>query len=390
VTRSVRNQILVGDVRERLSDLPDHCVDCVITSPPYFQLRNYGVSDQIGLEGTVTEWVDELRLALDGLVRVLRPTGSLWLNLGDTYSRHSKFGASAKSLLLAPERLLLALSDDGWIVRNKVIWAKTNPMPHGVGDRMSNSYDVVYFLTRSPSYFFDLDAIRLPHHSTPASRRGSAYPPERAAAPHWHQHGGGNRGLVAQRERGVVGHELGKNPGDVWSLPAANFSGAHFATFPPNLVERPLLATCPELICDTCGEPFRRLARVRREQTGRTRRPRREQRVLRYSHTYRAIRERGPLLPGCKCGTSVSPGIVLDPFFGAGTVAVVAEKHGRDWIGIEINPRYARIAEERLANEREGRRADGPAVDGTDIVLSAAQPSTSRKETSHDQGSRGV
>ena len=377
MSRVIRNQIVLGDIRDRLSDLPEASIDCVITSPPYYQLRDYGIGGQLGLETSVEGWVDELRLALNGLARVLKPSGSLWLNLGDTYSRHTKYGAPPKGLLLAPERLLLGLSDDGWIVRNKVIWAKTNPMPHCVSDRLTNSYDVIYFLTRSPSYFFDLDAIRLPHRSWATSRSSSTYPPDRASAPLWRQRGGGNRGLTAQKARGVVGHQLGKNPGDVWSLPSANVSGQHFATFPPGLVERPLLATCPELICDACGTPFKRTSRVRREEIGRDRRPRRSApRVLRYASRYTVIRKRGPLLPACTCGTTTQPGIVLDPFFGAGTVGLVAERHGRDWVGIEINPTYAEIAEQRLAEDRKQREADGPPVDGTaHAVVSTAQPS---------------
>lgn len=372
----VRNQILLGDIRERLGDLPDSSIDCVITSPPYYQLRDYGVPGQLGLETSVEGWVDDLRLALKGLVRVLKPAGSLWLNLGDTYSRHAKYGALPKSLMLAPERLLLALAEDGWVVRNKVIWAKTNPMPHSVADRLTNSYDVVYFLTRGSHYFFDLDAIRLPHRSSSKSRHGGVYPPEQASAPLWRQHGGGNRGLAARRARGEVGHELGKNPGDVWQLSAANYRGAHFATFPPGLVERPLLATCPELICDTCATPFRRVSSVRHEERGRRRPPRRETHVLRYSRTYTVVRKRGPLLPGCKCGVPARPGLVLDPFFGAGTVGLVAERHGRDWVGIEINPAYAELAEQRLAAARTDGVPDGPPAGGTTYpVLPAAQPS---------------
>ncbi len=352
----VRNRILLGDVRDRLADLPSATVDCAMTSPPYFQLRDYGVGGQLGLEPTIGSWVDEMRLALNGLARVLKPTGSLWLNLGDTYSRHAKYGATRKSLLLAPERLLLALADDGWIVRNKCIWFKTNPMPHSVGDRLTNSYDVVYFLTRSQSYFFDLDAIRLPHRSSTTARRGGAYPPARASAPIWRQHGGSNRGLAAQKARGETGHELGKNPGDVWQIASASFHGAHFATFPPALVERPLLTTCPELICDECSQPFRRSSKLRREEIGRDRGPRRrEPRVRHYSHRYRVIRERGPLLPGCKCATAARPGVVLDPFFGAGTVGLEAERHGRDWVGIEINPKYVRLANDRIAAFRVNR-----------------------------------
>ncbi len=373
-----RNRILLGDVRDRLVDLPEASIDCVITSPPYFQLRDYGIAGQLGLETSVDGWVDELRLAMSGLARVLKPSGSLWLNLGDTYSRHAKYGAPPKSLLLAPERLLLALSDDGWVVRNKAIWAKTNPMSHSVADRLSNSYDVVYFLTRSPRYFFDLDAIRVPHRSWANGRRSHPYPPAGAGAPSWGKVAG-NRGLPAQRARGEVGHRLGKNPGDVWQLAGASFHGAHFATFPPGLVERPLLATCPELICAHCDTPFKRLTRVRREELGRSRPKRSEPRVLRYRRRYTVIRERGPLLPACKCASGARPGVVLDPFFGAGTVGLVAEQHARDWVGIEINPVYAKLAEQRLADARaDHTEPDGGPVGGTqgDLdVLPAAQPS---------------
>lgn len=348
-----RNQILIGDVRQRLAEVPDAFVDCVITSPPYYQLRDYGVGGQLGLEGSVDGWVKELRLVLRGLVRVLKPSGSLWLNLGDTYSRHLRHGTPPKGLLLAPERLLLALADDGWIVRNKVIWAKTNPMPHAVKDRLTNSYDVVYLLVRSRGYFFDLDAIRLPHRSAATHRAGRDYPPRHAQAPRSKQRGGGNHGLASQKARGVVGHWLGKNPGDVWQIASASFAGAHFATFPPALVERPLLATCPELICDQCGTPYNRPTRIWRDDVKRRRPQRAEPRVRRYRLHYSVRRQRGPLQPGCRCEASSQPGIVLDPFFGAGTVGVVAEQHGRDWLGIELNPVYANLAEQRLANARE-------------------------------------
>lgn len=330
MSRLLRNRILVGDVRRRLADIPDSSIDCVITSVPYFQLRDYGVEGQIGLEQTVDAWVDELRLVMNGLARVLKPTGVLWLNIGDTYSRHAKSGAPVKGLHLAPERLLLALSTDGWIARSKVIWFKSNPVPHAVGDRLSNSYDVVYFLTRVPrGYFFDLDAIRLPYRDPT-----------------------GNQQLAAA---GL----LGRNPGDVWTLPSANFRGAHFATFPPALVERPLLATCPELICDRCGTPYQRPSRAERRELGRGQAESPERHVLRYSRRYTVMRERGQLRSGCSCRSSAHSGVVLDPFFGAGTVGLVAEARGRDWLGIELNPAYAHIAHARILNARtEREKAD--------------------------------
>ena len=195
--RLPRNRVLVGDARQALARMPAAYVDCVITSPPYFQLRDYGIDGQIGLEASVNQWVDELRLVARGLARVLRPTGSLWLNLGDTYARRESFGGPRKSLLLAPERLLLALAADGWIVRNKIVWAKTNPMPHSVTDRLSNSYEVIYFLTRQPNYFFNLDAIRVPHRSRAKGRPGASYPPPGVTPPLTRDPRGGNRGLVS-------------------------------------------------------------------------------------------------------------------------------------------------------------------------------------------------
>ena len=185
-----RNRILVGDVRQRLAEVPAASVDCVITSPPYYQLRDYGHGEQLGLEATVDEWADALRDVLRDIGRVLKPTGVVWVNLGDSYSRHEKHGAPAKSLLLGPERFSLKLLDDGWIVRNKIVWAKSNPMPSSVRDRLSSTSEVIYLLTRSGSYFFDLDAIRTPHRSTRAPRKESRssphiYPAPGAGAPAW-------------------------------------------------------------------------------------------------------------------------------------------------------------------------------------------------------------
>ncbi len=338
-----RNTILVGDALTRLRELPTASVDSCITSPPYYQLRDYGVAGQIGLEATVTEWVEHLRQVLGEVARVLKPTGSLWLDLGDSYSRHAKYGAPPKGLLLAPERLLLALAADSWIVRNKVIWAKTNPMPHSVGDRLNTTYDVVYFLVRSRSYYFDLDRIREPHRSR-GGRRASheSERPTGWAGPL----AGSQDGLRRARTAGVPGHWLGKNPGDVWRLPGSNYRDAHFATFPEALVLRPLLATCPEALCMACGRPWRRPVIVRR--LGEVTPAGADPHVRRYPATWRTVRQVGALEAACSCLAPTRPGVVLDPFFGAGTVGVVAAKHGRDWIGIELNPDYAALAERRI------------------------------------------
>lgn len=144
------NTIVVGDVRHVLDRFADASVDCIVTSPPYVGLRDYGHPDQLGAEQSVDDWVKNLRLVAQELHRVLTPTGSLWLNVGDSYSAHPREGAARKSLLLGPQRLALALADDNWLVRNVVVWAKPNPMPSSVTDRLSTTYETVLLLVRSP------------------------------------------------------------------------------------------------------------------------------------------------------------------------------------------------------------------------------------------------
>lgn len=232
------------------------------------------------------------------MARALKPTGSFYLNVSDSYSRHHRYGAPPKSLLLGPERLLLRLLDQGWIVRNKIVWAKPNPMPNSVRDRLSCTWEPLYLLTRSARYYFDLDAIREPHRTrrkpAPQTRPGKY----EEAKPQWAGPlAGSNNGLLRARSEGRSGHPLGKNPGDVWTISTAGYRGAHFATFPTALLTKPILSSCPP------------------------------------------------------------SGVVLDPFMGAGTVAIEAERLGRDWLGIELNPAYRRQALRRIAAARESEGA---------------------------------
>ena len=319
---SPRNAVLIGDALTRLRELPGESIDCVITSPPYFGLRDYGVSGQLGQEAHVDEWVDNLRAVCGELFRVLAPHGSLWLNLGDAYSRHPNFGAPAKSLLLGPERVVRSLVCDGWLLRNKVVWAKANPLPSPSKDRLTNAHEFVYFLVKRPSYYFDLDAIREPLTSTRKPTKGSRTPQAALGVL-----AGGRDGLVAMSRKGLSGHPLGKNPGDVWRIGSSSYRGAHFATFPPELVRRPLLATCPPQVCAACGQPWRRSTRPVTFEDGQP--------------------QARPFVP-CACGAATRPGLVLDPFFGTGTVALMAQRYERDWLGIELNPDYLPLAEERL------------------------------------------
>jgi site-specific DNA-methyltransferase (adenine-specific) len=318
-----RNTVLVGDARERLIGLPAASVDCVVTSPPYFQLRDYGGEpDQLGLEETVQEYVAGLVEVCAEIARVLKPTGSLWLNLRDSYSRAQSVGAAPKSLLLAPERLLLALTREEWIVRNRIVWWKRNCIPESVRDRLSITHEDVFFLTRGQRYFFDLDAIRVAHTSQP-SNRSKVSLPATALGPHGHAH----EGMARLKLAGRVGHPNGKNPGAVWHLATACYRGAHFASFPEQLVERPILASCPERLCARCDAPWQASYERRPEGIIRT--------------AYR---------PACLCRSRFVRGVVLDPFFGVGTAGVVARRLGRDWLGIELNPDYSRLARQRLEN----------------------------------------
>jgi site-specific DNA-methyltransferase (adenine-specific) len=342
-----RNQILIGDAATRLGQLPANSVDCVITSPPYFGLRDYGEPDQLGLEPTVDQWVHDLVQVGAEVGRVLKPSGSFWLNVADSYSQHPKEGAPKKSLLLGPQRLALALVADGWIMRNHVIWHKTNPMPSNVTDRLSCTHESVYLLTRQGRYYFDLNAIRKPHQDTRAHGRrrpgqgdetGRIYPPVGVLPRRDQRAHDLNDGLGKMKAAGAIGHPLGGNPGDVWSLGTAAFRGDHFATFPTSLVERPLLSTCPERTCTSCGVPWQR---AKQHLDGR----------------WLAV---GPLKPDCTCGTGWQPGVVLDPFMGAATTALAAEQHHRDWLGIELNPRFAHMAEQRLTDWRAKQAQSSP------------------------------
>lgn len=312
-----RNTILTGDALVTLAELPGSSVDCVVTSPPYYQLLDYQVAGQLGLEPTVDEWARGLLAVGRQVARVLKPWGAFWLNLGDSFSRHPRYGTPAKGLLLAPERLVLLLSRDGWMVRNKVIWAKSNPMPSSIRDRLTLTWEVFYLLVRSPHYYFNLDAIRQPHTSAGA-RVGRELLSKR---PEWAGPlAGTHDGLRRARPAGVPGHPLGKNPGDVWQVPTRGFAGAHFATFPADLIRRPVLATCPALVCSDCGKAWSPITE----------------------------RGSGPAGPVCTFPASPRPGLVLDPFFGSGTVGLVARELGRDWLGIELKPEYVELAKSRL------------------------------------------
>jgi site-specific DNA-methyltransferase (adenine-specific) len=325
-----RNEVITGDARTELAQLPDGSLDMILTSPPYFRLRDYGVGGQLGTEPHVEDWVTSLRLAAVEMQRVLSSTGSLWLNLGDTFSTHMSQGAGRKSLLLGPERLALALVGDGWRIRNKIVWSKTNYPPTSATDRLACGWEAIYVFVKQPHYFFDLDAIRVPHRSRPPRPKTSST--NQADRQTWRgPNSASDSGLARLKAAGRSGHPLGKNPGDAWPIAPSRYRGSHHATFPVALAELAIRAGCPEARCSRCRIPWRRPVS---------------------RHAVAGIGEtavRGALGPACPCGAPSEPGLVCDPFFGAGTTALGAIENRRDWLGIELSPNFAIEAARRIA-----------------------------------------
>lgn len=322
-------RLIIGDVRDKLRDLGDESVHCVVTSPPYFGLRDYGVAGQIGLEATPEEYVDEIVSVFAEVRRVLRPDGTLWMNLGDSYANDGKWGGHTggkhvkalrcspigrnkrytglkpKDLIGIPWRVAFALQADGWYLRRDIIWHKLNPMPESVRDRPSTAHEYLFLLSKSERYYYNAEAILEPVSPNTHARLSQDVAAQVGSV---RANGGaktnGNMKAVGRGPKtqapgtGVKNNEsfaaavclpvTHRNKRSVWSLATEAFSEAHFATFPPALVEPCVLAGCP------------------------------------------------------------AGGTVLDPFGGAGTTAMVADRLQRNAILIELNPSYAEIAHKRI------------------------------------------
>jgi DNA modification methylase len=412
-----------GDCLERLRELPDRSVQTCVTSPPYFGLRDYGHDGQIGLEPTPDEYVQALVGVFREVRRVLRDDGTLWLNLGDSYAtgqssdnrtpeqraksstlgpkrdglggenaghRAVSFGArprgsgdaKPKDLLGIPWMVAFALRADGWYLRSDIIWSKPNPMPESVTDRPTKAHEYLFLLSKGPRYFYDADAIR-EDCATPVGEFGGPIVRER-------NRGGRTDGYTSPVGSTVGDPERGRNKRSVWEIATAPFPGAHFAVFPPRLIEPCVLAGSAERCCGVCGAPWRRV--VEREPTrpgvtggaswadgehvqiskGLTRGggfgggsvetvgfeptcdhwrpcPTCGEGPGYVSGTSRLC-SRHTELVSCSDGTGSS--VVLDPFAGAGTTGLVATRHGRGFIGIELNPAYAEMARERIRQDQ--------------------------------------
>lgn len=300
----MKAEILTGDVRQRLAELPEKTVQCVVTSPPYWGLRDYGHDGQIGLEQTPQEYVAEMVGVFREVWRVLADDGVLWLNIGDSYTgsgkgpagnlgaahneRHMEHihsaivpdGLKRKELVGIPWRVAFALQEDGWYLRQDIIWAKPNPMPESVTDRCTKAHEYMFMFTKNARYYFDNEAIKEPSADLGktkikfgGNKYGDSTDPKHATK-------SGNE----YTDTGT------RNKRDVWTIPTRPFKGAHFAVMPEALVEPCILA-----------------------------------------------------------GSRPSD-TILDPFTGSGTVGLVALRHNRNFIGTELNPEYAQIAANRITD----------------------------------------
>ena len=310
------NKIYEGDSLEVLKTFPDESIDMCVTSPPYWGLRDYGEDGQIGVEDTPEEFIDNLCDIFDEVYRVLKPEGSCWVNLGDSYVNHKgaytsrgqainkrtsrdepKYGKKLymkdhpfykdKSLAMVPSRFAVEMMRRDWILRNEIIWHKSSCMPASVKDRYTVDFEKLFFFTKKKKYYFkqQLEPLHTPYELLVKDKRGKG----------WEGKGtGGSKKVNSVANHGgnkTMGETMnpdGRNKRTVWNVNPKGFKDAHFAVYPPELIEAPIDAGCPD------------------------------------------------------------DGVVLDPFMGSGTTAEVAMKQGKNWVGIDLNPEYIKIADRRL------------------------------------------
>lgn len=368
-------KLLQGDVLKVLRNQPAASVQCCVTSPPYWGLRDYGVDQQLGLEKTPEEYVAKMVDVFREVRRVLRDDGTLWLNIGDSYSssggahggrednqrgvgakrthkagagdqaaRTAPAGLKPKDLVGIPWMLAFALRADGWYLRQDIIWAKPNPMPESVTDRCTKSHEHLFLLSKSERYYFDHEALKEPCVKGYA---GSTFHTGKTAE---HQLA---RASTKDREDGALRHRR-----DVWTVATQPYKEAHFAVFPERLVEPCLYAGVPERCCSKCGAPWKNYVVqhtnaviIKSERTasmgeaGRVRSGGTQVAAATSDVVWSAN-------PTCKCAAPPAPSLVLDPFCGSGTVGAVAKRLGVDFIGIDLNPAYLTLARKRIGAVR--------------------------------------
>lgn len=380
--------IYQGDALEVLRSLPSESVHCCITSPPYFGLRDYGIDGQIGLEETPDAYVQRLVEVFREVRRVLRDDGTLWLNLGDSYAgsgkgpagnlgkkhneRHMEHtnssgnipnGLKAKDLIGIPWKVAFALQADGWYLRQDIIWHKPNPMPESVTDRCTKSHEYIFLLSKSAKYYYDSDAIREP---LAASTQND--PRMQDMGRTYNGKGRGAYGEIGKANGSMEAWTLnpnGRNKRSVWTVSTKPFPEAHFAVYPPDLIEPCILAGTSPMACPHCGAPWKRV--VEREPME-IKRSGRDAALGKYGKTAASGTMIKPATsvtigwqPTCTCEGNDGSGrcVVLDPFVGSGTTLLVAQRLGRSGIGIELNPDYCAMASRRIDREQwSGSRRD--------------------------------
>jgi DNA modification methylase len=352
-------EVMVGDCLEELKKLPSNHFHSCITSPPYFGLRDYGEEGQIGLEESLDGYIDALVGVCRELKRVLRDDGTFWLNLGDSYNGSGGAGGDynkggkkegqprykgrdlpdfkRKDLLLVPHRVAIALQADGWFVRQDVVWAKPNPMPEPANDRCARNHEYLFLLTKQPSYYFDWVAIQEDAITQANSGRNQA------STKHYGEKNGGNGGLKKFKDKFYSKGQFPtkRRKKSVWWIPTKAFKGAHFATFPPELVE-PCILTTPTKVCGECGRGYDRVPPSSEVMNLDEAKARRSGKSTPDSMTHEFEKS-------CECETdSTSPARIIDIFGGSGTTAGVAIRSGRDCTLIELNSEYASLIPRRV------------------------------------------
>jgi DNA modification methylase len=284
-----RPKLINGDVRQVLSELEPESVQCVVTSPPYWDLRDYGSDGQLGLEATPEGYIDNLVDVFREVKRVLSNDGTLWLNLGDGYLQ--------KKLVGMPWRVALALQADGWWLRNDIIWSKPNPMPEPVKDRLTKSHEYIFLLTKSKTYYYDHESIKEPYSESSIQRINQAtFDTQKGGSKDYGKvsvHSKNTNSIRGTLEKFKENLGTGRNRRTVWEIVTRPYPEAHFATFPEEI---------PELCI--------------------------------------------------KAGTKAGD-LVLDPFVGSGTTCAVASRLGRESIGIDLSEEYLKLARKRCKIESE-------------------------------------
>jgi len=405
----IKHTFYIGNVLDVLRLLPNENVQCVVTSPPYWGLRDYGVDGQLGLEsnpdclGWATGnlcgecYVCKMVQVFREVKRVLRKDGTLWLNLGDSYVGGAKKinegskqktnkgarwegkdyiatlkckvpGLKTKDLCGIPWRVAFALQADGWWLRSDIIFAKKNPMPESSKDRPSRAFEYVFLLAKSKRYFYDWYAVQEPLAEATVKRSASPFYPDHPKAKEWRRTGQGSGARDAQTFNTEVyakiaeGKKTMRNMRNVWWIATEPFPEAHFAVMPTKLVEPCIKAGTSEYgCCPKCGAPWERVVEKRRYARNELDKNDPRYRPNRYKGAYTDINGKGDAgyteaktlgwCPTCSCGIEETvPCVVLDPFGGAGTTNLVAARLGRSSIYIDLNPQYVDMAVKRLGN----------------------------------------